>query len=534
MKNRHILLGCGLLIMTALLASCYDDKGNYDYDWIPRTDFTFEESRLSIERGEVLRVTPQIFETSLNQYGNPDGEEPRQVENYDDYDYVWYGITNGKGGRELLSTKWNLDEPIYMKISVPDTHRIEVHATNRNTGVTSSAYFDLEVVGTYRKGFLFLTDDIDGNVDLEIFAQKASNDWVLEKGTLERADFPYRTGFANAVMYQKYCFGSGGENLPRRIWIATGDGVSWIDPIDFSYDPVLNDLEMLMVPHTARTFKKMFRVGPIGTKLFSSSYMMFADDGEVHILNRAGKVRPGIANTNFQPISVAPMFGGNNNLGVMWDLTHKRFVHAFIDAQETGASNSCIPMNDVTDVSIGGECLHLGTSNAHTCIGITRNPDGKYVKYEWDFMSEFMIPGFYVKEWIEYKTQTELVGTDQLGTIDHWVLSTARGDVYVIAGGKMYCYRTYPQNASLNSWQQVVFKDENDVTVTPKFDPVSFLFVENFGAPFSNCFYMATHSDANGGTVYALEPSNTEPKEIKIISTMSGLGNVKSMSFWGY
>ena len=33
--KRYTILGIWFLFLTGILFSCYDDKGNYDYDWAP-------------------------------------------------------------------------------------------------------------------------------------------------------------------------------------------------------------------------------------------------------------------------------------------------------------------------------------------------------------------------------------------------------------------------------------------------------------------------------------------------------------------
>lgn len=508
--------------------SCYEDKGNYDYRWVDDIQIELAVADTTIERGGVLEMEFSILKNIWNEKRDSVVRQ-EAVEAYDRFSYAWYAIPAGSNSRSLLSKKQNLDEAIFLPIKT-DKHRLELWVTDQTTGVTSFAYCSLRVTGSYLNTFLFLTEDAARNVDLELYATRASGEQVLEKGVLERAGFPYTTGGAHDVMYQKYSLAYG----PERIWIATGSGVSWIDPLNYSWDPVSGDISTLMAL-PVRTFERIFRVGMIRKSVAASNYMFFQDGG-IYILINDGKIRQDIGYISNQKIQIAPMQAGSNDANLLWDETNKQFVGINVNSGGNAVvSTSCVPQSDRGAEAKGSDCIFLGTSTTSSkkMIGIVKDQDNRYWKYEFRATSkDFPIPWNYFPE---FSNKIELNGTAALGRIDHWVVSIVRGDIYGSVGNKLYAYREYEQDVTMGKWQEVSIKDKDGTPLNIQFDPISFLYAESFGAPYDKCFYVATYSEANGGIIYAFDPDPSgESTQLTLIEKIEGLGNVKSIGYWGY
>ena len=176
---RLLFIFCNLPFL--FLWNCTDDKGNYDYNWLPTISIQMPVLDTVIGRGDTLVIEPQFIKTFLNEYGDT-VKADEIVSDLNHYSFSWYAIPNGKATRTLISEKWNINEPIYLPIASPARHRIELRALNQETGVTSFNTFELEVIGNYKSGFLFLTEDQEENVELEIYGLKANGEKVLEKG----------------------------------------------------------------------------------------------------------------------------------------------------------------------------------------------------------------------------------------------------------------------------------------------------------------------------------------------------------------
>ena len=94
MKQIYKLLS-GLLLAICVIA-CYDDKGNYDYNWIQDIDLTDVLKDTTIKRGNVLHIAVDLQKEILG------SEDETENANPEDYAYEWLVLENGSIYESLI------------------------------------------------------------------------------------------------------------------------------------------------------------------------------------------------------------------------------------------------------------------------------------------------------------------------------------------------------------------------------------------------------------------------------------------------
>lgn len=151
MKIKNIVY---LLLFVIGISSCYEDKGNYDYDALFEiTIDSIRESYNSYALIDTLRIHPEI---------SPANSE---------YEY-WWGIyeTNVQGYAPQLDTLYytrDLEMPMTLS---PGTYSLVFCAKEKSTGIAALTRADLTVVTTLSKGWYVLRSQ-GGYTDLDLFTE---------------------------------------------------------------------------------------------------------------------------------------------------------------------------------------------------------------------------------------------------------------------------------------------------------------------------------------------------------------------------
>lgn len=93
--NKYIFLVLNWMII-GLFASCYDDQGNYDYDYIQSVMLKGELKDTVVTRGRVLTLKPDIVKITTR------GGNDTTAVNLEQYDYLWYTYNETTGKRDTL------------------------------------------------------------------------------------------------------------------------------------------------------------------------------------------------------------------------------------------------------------------------------------------------------------------------------------------------------------------------------------------------------------------------------------------------
>lgn len=120
------------LLLSACLASCYDDKGNYDYHWIQ--DIYLEDilTDTTVARSGVLKKSVDLQKIILE----TETETEREAANPEDYVYEWRAIARGNYNSlsedVVLSTEKDLNDTIFLP---QGTYQINYSVTQKTSGV---------------------------------------------------------------------------------------------------------------------------------------------------------------------------------------------------------------------------------------------------------------------------------------------------------------------------------------------------------------------------------------------------------------
>lgn len=164
MKRIHIFWFLSFLL-TGMLYSCFEDKGNYDYNYAPEVIVQGNEGQLRdtiIKRGQRLTIIPDLQMLITN-----DGEHKDTITfDGERFEYLWrvYGrLTTDYSG--ILATSRNLDTIIDLPLS-NNPYQVIYSVTDKETNVAWNFKFNLRVENRYENAWLFLVEDDNQMVDL--------------------------------------------------------------------------------------------------------------------------------------------------------------------------------------------------------------------------------------------------------------------------------------------------------------------------------------------------------------------------------
>lgn len=501
---------------TALLPSCIEDKGNYDYNWVQSLELRIPEIEPSdsivVTNASLLQLTPVFYDTNTGEAVTVD---------YDDYVFTWDALPYNRiyeSDKVHLSDEYNLNANIVLPIQA-EYHTVTVRAVNTATTQVYIKTFHLRVTGLFESAYFFLTEDSERNVEMDIYGWTPEGEEIVLQNYFGILGLTQMGGGANAITFDKY---------RNSIFFATGDYFSWLDSPSFEHYEV-STIETILVPTTQHTFDAMIRLGGTGVESTSKNIICFGADGSVHDLCNLFSMTINYANINGEPTVLSPMVAGYQPqmASVYWSQTHKTLCWA--DLQSTGSAQpptSVIAIDAGTGTALE-DCVYMGGSTDREMITVVRDVTGEYWRV--DLLSDLEISiniNFIAK--IADNSPRRLVGTAQLGTIDHWINSHARGYIYAIAGGTIYSYvESQAGDVADPGWTAATITDSNNVPVTIT-DPISFTHFENDGR---SCMYVFTYSAASGGTLYMLRPRSVGT-DLELVDRITGLGNAKKMCYW--
>lgn len=140
------------LVLLLGLASCYEDKGNYDYLDVQKIDVTGIDSIYVCNLSETLEIKPQLSQNTSK----------------DEYDYMWmcYDKKDLKKKIDTLSTAKHLSYKMNLPLS---SYQLIFAYQNKNTKVTKYVYSSLTVQSGYSRGW-YMLKEFDGGTELDLFA----------------------------------------------------------------------------------------------------------------------------------------------------------------------------------------------------------------------------------------------------------------------------------------------------------------------------------------------------------------------------
>lgn len=154
MSKMNIKIACYAICLLAILSSCVDDKGNYEYDNISVPEYDQTTETITLAPSEPVLIEPVITYTDgigLNNFT---------------YEWVWYDPAAATVGGTLISqstetSRLSIDR-LPDKINRPGTYQVYLKLTNNITGVLYIKPYTFVVKNRIQTGYLALSEKTSG------------------------------------------------------------------------------------------------------------------------------------------------------------------------------------------------------------------------------------------------------------------------------------------------------------------------------------------------------------------------------------
>lgn len=201
-KMKRII--CSIFIaVSAFLASCYDDKGNYDYSTIEDIVLTGMESEYSVVTAfDTLRISPQFA-----------GKE--------NYDCLWtiFPSTSADAVPDTLSTLPDLE---YAVTHEPNTYTLVLTVISKLNGDKQYFSSQVEIRSEYSVG-CYILKEIEGETDIDLYSPEFELASGILHGTSGRVvGRPISFAVCNG---QNYLDEEGNSLQAKTVWICSDQDV---------------------------------------------------------------------------------------------------------------------------------------------------------------------------------------------------------------------------------------------------------------------------------------------------------------------
>lgn len=516
MKRIHIFWFLSFLL-TGMLYSCFEDKGNYDYNYAPEVIVQGNEGQLRdtiIKRGQRLTIIPDLQMLITN-----DGEHKDTITfDGERFEYLWrvYGrLTTDYSG--ILATSRNLDTIIDLPLS-NNPYQVIYSVTDKETNVAWNFKFNLRVENRYENAWLFLVEDDNQMVDLTLYGKEVGNEsedpWVWEEDILSRSGFPYLGGGAKFVYY---------KSNTSSIYIGTGEATGWIPKNELEWtDRYLVRYQMASMQPIDYTFEGIE---------FSRTWNFIGTAGDIYPMGNDGVIMeavnilpPSVSGTGqYETVKLAPFIGGLGLPKLLFDETNNRMMYCNLGGGNAQGNARLLPET----AAISNHKLYfmqIYSSGNATVIAKHLN-DGKFYKYIYD---TYASPTPAIIETTEITNGNLLEETEGvLERTKQYVCEYTNGTFYMTDGNKVYCLRN-------NTLEEVTVLDPDNLLgeTFNGFDPVCLMTRYTDIASTSGCIIVATYNTgtAKSGKVYFLKPNSTEPLQLTVRDYYKDMDRVKSIS----
>ncbi|WP_405605794.1 PKD-like family lipoprotein [Polaribacter sp. Asnod1-A03] len=479
-----------VLFTCALMSSCLEDVGNYEYTEINEIEFGGIEETYTVNRFYNFNITPKLV-SSL-------GED-----NEDAYTYKWqaYGA-DGSGGNKLttLSLEKNLLTPANL---LPGEHTIFYTVQDLNTGVEFQQSFVVTIVNTIYEGWLVLSD-INGEGRLDM-VPLFEGEFKVRTDILDLLDSELTlTGTPKFVYTYPY------DSDFYGVYVSTtGNGTNKLEPDTFEWNKSYN-----ISGEFVSSQPEDLEVDNILGKGSKMSYAVV--DGDVYYyFGLFGWLYSAPINSIDGVLFEASTLIGKGNFwgnSILYDNTNKRFVRTNFgntSVMPTGTRFNYTTGKDL-EYMVGNDFNTTTTNTAGTQIfAILRDPANSK-KYLALFNATTSAQTYYA----------EVLATD-FDQATSYAVSPNYGYLFYAVGGKVYQY-----DYSLKTTKLMIDKGSEEITLI-KFNDFfnSTTVYDELEHQLIVCSY-----DGTEGTMelYDVPPVNGQ---IVLQATYSGFGKIKSIDY---
>lgn len=506
---RHIYIILLGLLLGSGMSSCYSDKGNYDYHWIQDIKLDSVLSDVTVARSQVLKIDVDLKKAILNT------ENETEAANPEDYTYEWKVLANKETALKedmVLSTEKDLNDTIWLG---EGTYQVNYTVMEKASGVAWIDYFNLKVVTRYTGGHVFLTEDAEQNVEIELWAIVPDDTVrVHETGVLARSGFPYTHGGANCV---KHLNNGYLIDEMQGIWVATGENTGWLNLPDFDWKETnLMSMYMLVQEEEDYVVENIVNIDN------SRALLLYSASGALHVCPYVkGIINSTITYVDGVEFEAAPYYGGDAGSGmIVYDRSNKRFVSYAFARATLGTVNASCYASPEGSVLEGYDLVCMSNrNNSSNSTAVVKSATGTYsvCNFEIRTGSGGSPEGVLVEQ---YDIEGDV---SSLENAPYTAIDRGNGFFYWAYGNKVYV--SYHPSANVSECVEVniLDKEGNPVTLT---DEICVLTQCN------NNLCIATWSEANKGKAYIVSTTSSDSRQLNVQYAFETINPVKSVTTW--
>ena len=439
-----------LSMALGLFASCYEDKGNYDY--ISEDDAagvvlgTLEGA--TVKANEVLKIEPQM----------KGGEG-------DNFSYLWYTLSSGTYNvkKDTLSQERELNVPINLK---EGKYTLYYQVTNKSNGVFRSVEAPLTVTATDITSGWYVMKEISGGTDFDYYSldgKKTVNDFLTSSLGMEpMKGSPVGMVFLDAS-YNHEEEGADGkvtkETGLSAYHIMSSQDFITLNGSDFS---LLKNLQQEFYETPSNiNFSHLFIDSSLRDQGYDVDYCYLINNGKLHAMgSEIGKWGyQGAGDYELYPTLVLGYFGE-----FAYDMKNQMIVNCSTDGTvenaQTFFGSDFTDFKD-KDMQVSAVVPHIGGFSAEFYIVAKSGEDGKYYVAN---VSTFP-PYVYQAEYYEYAADSPLnhakvMASPQTASVIYYAVDN-KLYMHKVTTGEDSVVKTFAEGESISFIKNFTGTDKN-------------------------------------------------------------------------
>lgn len=371
-----------LLLFVFLLASCYEDKGNYDYKLDSMntiSSVTFSPSVVVSAEGYTIEVQQALDEEDKTRRVDAVLEQSL-ASNLDDLDFYWcrsYTDEDGNNIKDTIETKGYLE--FELPVGKPMAYNIFLHIYDNTTTLSHYSSFKLKTRPVF-KNSLFVLHGEEGK-------RQIGNIEVIGNETKIYTDVKAVTNddnhYENAVGFGYSTYINVPDNLANigetRVLTVFGNNGETMTYEPFGMKVKYTSAQVFKPQSNDFSFKKLVQTGdPSNYTLYR---IVLTDDGQayfgnyVHALYKPGYAcenNPDLEHETDYEITAATI---THNRFLMWDAKNNRFLYAskadagFANNEAASIKPSLASANPVLDANVKFQALQKSPEGMTAVLG---------------------------------------------------------------------------------------------------------------------------------------------------------------------
>lgn len=371
-----------LLLFAFLLASCYEDKGNYDYKLDSMntiSSVTFSPSVTASAEGNTIEVQQALDEEDKTRRVDAVLEQSL-ASNLDELDFYWcrsYTDEDGNNIKDTIETKGYLE--FDLPVGKPMAYNIFLHIYDNTTTLSHYSSFKLKTRPVFKNSLFVLHGEEGkrqmGNIEVIGNETKIYTDVKSVTKDDNRYENAVGLGYSTYINIPDN-FANIGETRVLTVFGNNGETMTY-EP--FGMKVKYTSAQVFKPQSDNFSFKKLVQTGDPSN--YTQYRIVLTDDGQAYIGNYVHALyKPGYAcennpdlehETDYE-ITAATI---THNRFLMWDAKNNRFLYAA--KEDTGFANneaasikpSLASANPVLDANVKFQALQKSPEGMTAVLG---------------------------------------------------------------------------------------------------------------------------------------------------------------------